>query len=159
MKKSVFYSIGLTVATGIAFMTAPTFAASTTTQSWDPGLTQAKSCAEVEGVVKEYFTTNWYGGYFGPMREAAVANDASAQSVAPPTGKGGAGGSMDFSETNTQKTGVDEPDIIKNDGTYIYYADMQQNRQIHIVSVASNKEVATITLPADFWGAQFFVTK
>lgn len=79
----ISYRIGLSaiasIIAGAAFMAAPTFAASTTTPSRDPTLTQAKSCAEVEGVFKEYFTTNWHGGYFGPMRETGVSNDSSTQ--------------------------------------------------------------------------------
>lgn len=55
---------------------------------------------------------------------------------------------------------MEEPDIIKNDGKYIYYADMQQNHQIHIVSAATaGKEESTITLPQDIWGAQIYLSK
>lgn len=31
---------------------------------WDPTLTQAKSCTQVENVLKEYLNTNRNGGYF-----------------------------------------------------------------------------------------------
>jgi len=47
------------------------------------------------------------------VEEAAVAEDTSASNSA-------AGGSS-FSETNIQTEGVDEADIIKTDGEYIYY--------------------------------------
>ncbi|HEC81288.1 MAG TPA: hypothetical protein ENI42_02520, partial [Thermoplasmatales archaeon] len=39
-------------------------------------------------------------------------------------------GSIDFSKTNIQVEGVDEPDIVKTDGTYIY---MIANQSIYII--------------------------
>lgn len=83
MKKTLL----LILATGVAMASSSAFAAQTTTPSWDPSLTQAKSCKEVEAVFKEYFTSNWNGGYFGPVRGGVMMNDAATKSaVAPEAG-------------------------------------------------------------------------
>ncbi|MCC2684101.1 MAG: hypothetical protein K0R75_1000 [Paenibacillaceae bacterium] len=55
-------------------------------------------------------------------------NASSAERVAPPAADGGAatggsaggGGAVDYSTTNIQEQGVDEADIVKTDGEYIY---------------------------------------
>lgn len=135
-------------------------AAETTTPSWDPTLIQAKSCAEVEGVFKEYFMSNRNGGSFGPVRGGVIMNDAATREALSADGKGAGGGAGDFSQTNNQKTGVDEPDVIKNDGKYIYYVDANSARKIHIVAAATAGRVeASISLPQDVWGTQIFLHK
>lgn len=59
----------------------------------------------------------------GAKNEAAMDSSVSTNSSTQSTGSSGAAGADkgDFSETNTQVEGVDEADIIKNDGRYIYY--------------------------------------
>ncbi|HNG97348.1 MAG TPA: beta-propeller domain-containing protein, partial [Candidatus Absconditabacterales bacterium] len=97
-------------------------------------LTKAKSCEDFDSVLtkwieknKEYFSQGG-GGYYGrpmPIDGVAVMEDstsATAISAKQLDGVGGAG-SPDFSATNVQKAGIDEPDIIKNDGQYIYYVN------------------------------------
>ncbi len=62
--------------------------------------------------------------YYGGVRMTGVAEEVSvmaeaAESIgAPSVAKAGA--DLDFSETNIQVEGVDEADIIKTDGSYIY---------------------------------------
>ena len=73
MKKSL--GAGLAVVMGSLFVVTGAFAAQST-PSWDPTLVQAKSCAEVEGVLKEYFMGSWNAGYFGPVQEGVMRNDA-----------------------------------------------------------------------------------
>ena len=53
-----------------------------------------------------------------------------------------------FSETNIQEMGVDEGDIIKTDGTYIYYCHTGSN--VHIIRAQGQNMVETskITLPS-----------
>lgn len=55
--------------------------------------------------------------------------------------KNSAGGELvDWSQTNVQVTGVDEPDIVKTDGTYLYI--VSNNRVIIILAVpAENAEI------------------
>lgn len=61
---------------------------------------------------------NYYARGGGIMMEKAVSMD----SAAAPTAASGSGsaGSIDFSGTNNQVAGVDEADMLKTDGTYIY---------------------------------------
>ena len=50
----------------------------------------------------------------------------SSTTPAPASPSLGLGGSSDYSTTNLQVDGVDEADIIKNDGTYIYQVNNQE---------------------------------
>ncbi len=64
---------------------------------------------------------NFYGGTGGIRREAVLMSaDSSGKSAAPTAAPSVAGGSDDFSGTNVQIEGVDEADIIKTDGKFIY---------------------------------------
>ena len=84
-------------------------------------------------------------------------NDTATKEAVSVGGLGGGGGDQ-ASFTNDQKDGVDESDIVKNDGQYVYYVDAQQNHKIHILSVGPNgQEVGTITLKPDMWNVQIFV--
>jgi inhibitor of cysteine peptidase len=74
-------------------------------------------------------------------RGFAVAEKADSASVGVPnaaqTDSGSGGGRADeYSETNIQVEGVDEPDIVKNDGKYIY-------------TVVGNKVVIVDAFPAE----------
>ncbi|MCP3684835.1 MAG: hypothetical protein GY861_19390 [bacterium] len=61
------------------------------------------------------------GGFFGFAKNmvTGVALEATTADAAAPQA-GGAGGDVEYSETNIQVEGVDEADIIKTDGEYIY---------------------------------------
>ncbi|MBU2407001.1 MAG: beta-propeller domain-containing protein, partial [Nanoarchaeota archaeon] len=52
--------------------------------------------------------------------DVAMEESANFKAVAAPTAAGEAQANIDFSETNIQVAGVDEADIIKTDGQYIY---------------------------------------
>ena len=58
---------------------------------------------------------NYGGGIFAEKSAATESMDSSA-----PTAAASEQGASDYSETNIQVEGVDEPDIVKNDGKYIY---------------------------------------
>jgi len=62
---------------------------------------------------------NTFGRNGGVMMEETMAVDSAS---APMVAKAAAGSAvdMDYSETNNQVSGVDEADIMKSDGTYIY---------------------------------------
>ncbi len=49
-----------------------------------------------------------------------VAGRSASISNSPPTEGAGSIGSADYSRTNVQVAGIDEPDFVKNDGKYIY---------------------------------------
>jgi len=66
----------------------------------------------------------YYGAVDGSLRNAEVAMSvpsAVAQGAAKSSAElGGISGATDYSTTNIQVAGVDEPDFVKNDGRYIY---------------------------------------
>ncbi|MCF6411730.1 beta-propeller domain-containing protein [Pseudalkalibacillus salsuginis] len=77
-------------------------------------------------------------GDSGGMENSTAASDsAGAES----------NGSSDFSETNVQVKGIDEPDIVKNDGTFLY--QVLENRVVITQAdpVEEMKKVSTITFP------------
>ena len=62
--------------------------------------------------------------------------------------------SSEHSDTNIQVEGVDEADIVKTDGAYIY---ILSDNEIHIVNAngASMEEVAAIELPGDYYSTDY----
>ena len=85
-------------------------------------------------------------GFFGRKNNQAVDTGEGAKSGAAPTYSNAEsinGGSKDYSKTNTQVEGVDEADIVKTDGSYIYTL---ANGILTIVSVdgAQMKKVSVI---------------
>ncbi len=105
------------------------------------------------------------GGYYGPevmememeMEEEAMSDgdsadaafdtaggDDSAQAAEAPAeatfdqGEGGVDGDGDFSTTNVQELGVDEPDLVKTDGTNIY---LLKDNTLHVFDVSGDEPV------------------
>ena len=82
-----------------------------------------------------------YGGFYGGFgitsRDVLTTAVPVAAPTAAPVAEGGAGAkSEDYSTTNIQVAGVDEPDIVKNDGKYIY-------------TISGNKVVIVDAYPVD----------
>ena len=74
-----------------------------------------------EKELKEFLKSSDYGGgYAGGIRTFAETAVDEAVSIAVPQAKAGGETAEDYSETNIQVEGVDEADIVKNDGKYIY---------------------------------------
>ncbi len=61
---------------------------------------------------------NYRSGFFSGMLSASPTVDYNMAEGAIATKQGGT--SVDYSKTNVQVPGVDEPDIVKTDGTYLY---------------------------------------
>ncbi|HWQ07062.1 MAG TPA: beta-propeller domain-containing protein [Feifaniaceae bacterium] len=80
--------------------------------------------------------------------EVKASDSATATAESPV-----ASGTSDYSETNVQVAGVDEADIVKTDGSYIYYV---ANNQLNIIKAdgASTKLVSSTLLGASdaWWG-------
>ena len=83
----------------------------------DSVLKQFSSNEEMQKFLKEHQSQNEYAYALGGGRETAVAAASSDSSDGAAKGGASAG---DYSTTNVQISGVDEPDIVKNDGKYIY---------------------------------------
>ncbi|MFC1690712.1 beta-propeller domain-containing protein [Nanoarchaeota archaeon] len=101
---------------------------STSTLSYDEEIVtkQFQSETELLNFIKENQGSGYYGGIM-MERNAMVDMDMAVMEesvpMAAPTAKAGgeiAQAPTDFSETNIQVKGVDEADIIKTDGNYIY---------------------------------------
>ncbi len=86
------------------------------------------SCEQMESFINEtsdYY--NFYGLDTGIMR-TAEALESAPQAMGEMAGKGAdeSYGTPEYSETNVQVEGVDEADIVKTDGNYIYV--LSQNK-------------------------------
>ena len=82
--------------------------------SQNESLKKFASYDELKSFIQANSEAQSYGGYAlgGAMRETAFMTAATDKSSATP--------SSDYSTTNIQVAGVDEADIVKNDGKYIY---------------------------------------
>jgi inhibitor of cysteine peptidase len=84
------------------------------------GLKQFSSCDQI----KSFLSENQGGyDYYGGIMGTAVMRQTSDLGGMAPAAAGAEksdGGAEEYSTTNIQVEGVDEPDIVKNDGKYIY---------------------------------------
>ncbi len=73
--------------------------------------------------------------------DADSAPTAGAAPAAPSTGSS----SPEFSTTNVQEAGIDEPDVVKTDGRHVYVA---ANRTLRVIDVTGDapRQVGTLTL-------------
>jgi inhibitor of cysteine peptidase len=126
---------------------------------------------ELDRYVREHSQTSFANDMVSGVREAtgivavkqsgtgsqvplAVPAATSAASVGTDLGnevlhaKGGSGEAQDYSQTNVQVAGVDEPDFVKNDGRYIY---LISNGQL-VIADAYPGETAAIVSKTDLDG-------
>ncbi|HPO05885.1 MAG TPA: S-layer homology domain-containing protein, partial [Candidatus Gracilibacteria bacterium] len=83
-------------------------------------LGEVSSCDQLATIMKN--STDYAGKMYrntGAVMEDAVMDTALAPTTAPESSKSESS-SEDYSQTNVQVSGVDEADIVKNDGKYIY---------------------------------------
>jgi hypothetical protein len=119
--------------------------------------------------IAAYMKKNPYGGGFygrggGVMMEDMV-NSKSAEAptaVAAPVANGvnAPADKLDsFSETNVQVAGVDEPEIVKTDGKYIYfYNDKDHRVYITLATPAKDtKIIKTIVVPQNWQNPQIYI--
>jgi inhibitor of cysteine peptidase len=90
---------------------------------WKPAagqeLKRFTSCEQIKSFLAE--NSGGYGVYAGIMDSGVMRQTTNIAPTAAGAAKESAGaGAEDFSTTNIQVAGVDEPDIVKNDGKYIY---------------------------------------
>jgi hypothetical protein len=94
------------------------------------------------------------GGWYGPLRMAAEADDATAPAAAA---DGDAmGGGEDHSATNTQEAGVDEADAVKTDGRRLVAVS---GSTVRVLDVSGGSPVLqhTIDLPPGIHGGELFL--
>ncbi len=97
-----------------------------------------------EEELAEYLEENQQSSTYGFRREFAesVAQDMAATSA--PAAIADSSGASDFSTTNIQEQGVDEADIVKNDGKYLYVL-AGENLVIMDAYPAENAEILSET--------------
>lgn len=100
----------------------------------------------------------------GAIPEAAMEDSSAQNSATPPTSPTptegfGAGADEDFSQTNVQVEGVDEADIVKNDGQYVYLIKGRSIRIVKATPAAEMKELSQVTVnEKTFYPSEMFVT-
>ncbi len=136
---------------------------------------QVNSCNKLEKVLKKYLDHASYPRY-GYLRgeKQMMMDDVVMETVdSAPMMKnksadvGGAGGAIEHSTTNNQKEWVDEPDIIKNDGQYVYYYNAKQHKIYIIKSPLFDGKLdlekvgyeTIINVPRSFWNIQLFISE
>jgi hypothetical protein len=111
------------------------------------------SCGELLGYVKGRALplVGAYGLGGGPVAIAMPSvGQERASGAAPPQASAGSGGAIpgvDFSETNVQEAGVDEPDIVKTDGSHLYVVNGDTLRVLD-VGTGRPRSVGSLKLPA-----------
>ncbi|MFT7599390.1 MAG: hypothetical protein ACI8TP_002321 [Acidimicrobiales bacterium] len=100
-------------------------------------------------------------GYYGidvMAGDEDSAMDDSSSAAAPATAEAGSAGesSRDFSGTNNQETGVDEPDLVKTDGDRLVVITGQRLTVIDTTG-ATPRISAELDLPNEVWATEMFL--
>ena len=111
-------------------------------REFDDGLNTFTSYDELEAYVRDYSGGDSY--YGNAVMESAVKSAADTQAGGTPTGAPTAPASSDYSGTNIQVEGVDEADIVKSDGKYIYAVSGSKVSVIDAYPAESASIVSTI---------------
>lgn len=151
------------VKTGVTTKSTKTFASLT-----DP-LPNISSCVEL----KEKVSLQQYKQNFG-MRPMLMTKSLAMPDAAPTAGDSGAAVTApvaaptapgqesavadDYSKTNVQVEGVDEADVVKNDGQYIYLIKGVSIRIVKATPPDAMKEVSRVAVPeSGFTPSEMFV--
>lgn len=99
--------------------------------------------------------TSYYKMAPAAPERAALTSTASMDMA---KAESGYGGSSDYSATNTQVTGVDEADVVKTDGTYIYQVNNRRIIVLEAFPAAQMKMVSTVKFTDEnFWPQEIYV--
>jgi inhibitor of cysteine peptidase len=135
----------------------------------DINLKSFASCEAMDTVLTKYFKqtlidqVSMYGGSLGKpvMMENATANPSPSLERG---GIGGGGGDVGFSQTNVQIAGIDEAEVVKTDGKYIYYASNQPDADgfnyvtiTRAVPASDMSLVKRIKLPSNYGNIQLYL--
>ncbi len=109
-------------------------------------------------------TTNYAGGPLDSKFFAASSRDEALTGAVPTRAAESASQSNSYSTTNIQVAGVDEADIVKNDGSYLYvasndYATNQNYIYILKADPQDPKTVARITLDENIYLAGMYLSQ
>jgi uncharacterized secreted protein with C-terminal beta-propeller domain len=115
------------------------------------GLVTVGSCTELEDRMKSVMQPQYPIMYDalpmdGAVQEAVPAAAPSTSETKSSSAYTGGGGSTDYSTTNVQEAGVDEADVIKNDGKYIYLIKGNTIRIVNAYPASEMKELISFQL-------------
>ncbi len=115
-------------------------------------LNSFSSCTELESFLEAHSTSNHYGYYGVDM----VMMEASAPApMAGSAQRGDDGGASDYSGTNVQVAGVDEADIVKSDGRYLYVLTGDELVIVDAYPARTAEKLSSID--TDFYASEMFV--
>ena len=129
------------------------------------------TCSEADAIINKYLELekNRERRYDYLNKSASMAteeNKITADSSANFSGESLS--SNDFSKTNTQVSWVDEAEIVKTDGKYIYYFSLKddyrrssrsaEEKYIYVLSLDKKKIVKKIKIPKDFYQTEFYLS-
>ncbi len=122
-----------------------------------------ESCQNMENVMSDYIKKYWENNKKNYYRYPTMVDDVmfwnmEKSDVAVETTSVESNSIWDtsFSQTNNQVTWVDESDIIKTDGKYIYYFN-DSDRFIYIVSVNDKKILKKISIPSSLYSPVMYL--
>ena len=127
-------------------------------ESAKPTVTAVESYDDIYGMIETMQNGTTYNG--GVMMEGAAADSAAAAPAAgakteataeAPASPVSGAGTTDYSETNVQVKGVDEADIVKTDGSYIYYVAGNQLNILKPDGAATRLISSTALSSEDSW--------
>lgn len=147
----------------------------------DLEFTSFRSCEDMSATLTQFVKDNfdtWHGPmpywrWWGMLDDVALAEESAdtaawtavwdAKTAPAPT----VSSSTDYSTTNVQITGVDEPELLKTDGTHFYYYNQRLqkvlimrgplDRATSTLTLANTQVVATIAVPSIFSNIQLFI--
>lgn len=126
------------------------------TQDYNGDVKQFSSLAELNVFLEEKSNTGVYYGGAALGTARSVAMDSTEQAVAPsPEGDSASKSTTDFSTTNIQVQGVDEADIVKTDGKYIYY--VTHNKLYIVDAKADNLSIISEIEIQDGYAQELFL--
>lgn len=141
-------------------------------------LQKFETCTDMQEVMSEYIKLYWENSsrwwywwwyiFWGSIMEEVAEDgfaDTSSSISSPSMNQNSSKESMmdtgwawevDYSETNIQVSWVDESDIIKTDGKYIYYYNYSDN-YVYIVSTIDKKVMKKIKVPDTFYSPVLYI--
>jgi inhibitor of cysteine peptidase len=124
-------------------------------------LEEFDDCEDLRAYLKEQVEVydNYYkGATLFDMDEAPMDISAATGAEETSGAEGGAEGGAEFSSTNVQVEGVDEADIVKNDGEYVYVLKNNTVRIVQAYPPEGMREVSRVTFDnEDFYPSEMYV--
>ena len=145
------------------------------TESYTEAFTYAKDEKEIYKAISDYYENYKYTYTTMDLAVSPSSMDAAAEESAMDTGNSLArsydtGKGTGFSQTNIQEIGVDEGDIVKTDGTYIYIlrkdlsfaiikADKKSPETVSITSIDASSDAAIHEMYLDGTTLQIIISE